>query len=89
LKLDFKSVTREQFEQRRRDYHQQLQAEYFAAHHISGTEIYIARHGDSLWSLTQRGQLPIWLLQQYNPDLDFGELRAGTQVVLPRVEGPG
>jgi membrane-bound lytic murein transglycosylase D len=89
LKLDFKTVTREQFEQRRRDYHQQLQAEYFAAHHITGTEIYIARRGDSLWSLTQRGQLPIWLLQQYNPDMDFGELRPGTQVVLPRVEGPG
>jgi len=89
LKLEFKSVTREQFEQRRRDYHQQLQAEYFAAHHITGTEIYIARRGDSLWSLTQRGQLPIWLLQQYNPDLDFGELRPGTQVVLPHVEGPG
>jgi peptidoglycan lytic transglycosylase D len=89
LKLEFKTVTREQFEQRRRDYHLQLQAQYFAAHHITGTEIYIARRGDSLWSLTQHGQLPIWLLQQYNPDLDFGELRAGTQVVLPRVEGPG
>jgi membrane-bound lytic murein transglycosylase D len=89
LKLEFKSVTREQFEQRRRDYHQQLQAEYFAAHHITGTEIYIARRGDSLWGLTQHGQLPIWLLQQYNPDLDFGELRPGTQIVLPRVEGPG
>jgi membrane-bound lytic murein transglycosylase D len=89
LKLEFKSVTREQFEQRRRDYHQQLQAEYFAAHHITGTEIYIARRGDSLWSLTQRGQLPIWLLQQYNPDLDFGELRPGTQIVLPLVEGAG
>jgi membrane-bound lytic murein transglycosylase D len=89
LKLEFKDVTREQFEQRRRDYHAQLQAQYFAAHHITGTEIYIARRGDSLWSLTQRGQLPIWLLQQYNPDLDFGELRPGTQVVLPLVEGPG
>jgi membrane-bound lytic murein transglycosylase D len=89
LKLEFKSVTREQFEQRRRDYHEQLQAQYFVTHHITGTEIYIARRGDSLWSLTQHGQLPIWLLQQYNPDLDFGELRAGTQVVLPRVEGPG
>ncbi|MGA3157305.1 MAG: transglycosylase SLT domain-containing protein [Steroidobacteraceae bacterium] len=89
LKLEFKTVTREQFEERRRDYHLQLQALYFATHYITGTEIYIARRGDSLWSLTQHGQLPIWLLQQYNPDLDFGELRAGTQVVLPRIEGPG
>jgi membrane-bound lytic murein transglycosylase D len=87
LKLDFAHVTRAQFEQRRRDYHQRLQAAYFASHRIAGTEIYIARRGDSLWSITQRNvALPIWLLQQYNPDQDFSDLRPGTQISLPRVE---
>jgi len=32
------------------------------------------------------GTLPAWLLQQYNPDVDFAELRPGTQIMLPRVE---
>jgi membrane-bound lytic murein transglycosylase D len=87
LKLDFKVVTPEQFEQKRRDYHERLEAAYFAAHRISGTEVYIARTGDSLWSITQRSvKVPVWLLQQYNPDLDFGNLRPGTQISLPKVE---
>jgi membrane-bound lytic murein transglycosylase D len=86
FRLAFTKVTREQFEQRRRDYHQQLQTEYFAAHRIIGSDLYVARRGDSLWSVTQRGGLPVWLLQQYNPDVDFAELRPGTQIVLPRVE---
>jgi hypothetical protein len=87
LKLEFKGVTHEVFEARRKDYHRALQASYFAAHRIVGTQVYIARSGDSLWTLTQRGgQLPQWLLQQYNPSLDFAELRAGTQIVMPRVE---
>jgi membrane-bound lytic murein transglycosylase D len=87
VKLEFSHVTRTQFEQRRRDYHERLQAAYFASHRITGTEIYIARRGDSLWSITQRSAaVPIWLLQQYNPDLDFGDLRPGTQIALPRVE---
>jgi len=86
FRLDFGRVTREQFEQRRRSYHQQLQSDYFATHHIVGTEIYTARRGDSLWSVTQRSALPVWLLQQYNPDVDFAELRPGTSIVLPRVE---
>jgi membrane-bound lytic murein transglycosylase D len=87
VKLEFSHVTRTQFEQRRRDYHDRLQAAYFASHRITGTEIYIARRGDSLWSITQRSAaVPIWLLQQYNPDLDFGDLRPGTQIALPRVE---
>jgi len=87
LKLDFAKVAREDFEKKRREYHQTLQAAYFAAHRIVGSEVYIVRRGDSLWTVTQRfSQLPIWLLRQYNPDLDFADLRPGTQVVMPRVE---
>ena len=85
--LDFHRVSHEEFEQKRREYHQTLQASYFASNRIVGTEVYIARKGDSMWTITQKfAQLPIWLLQQYNPDLDFADLRPGTQVVMPRVE---
>jgi len=87
LKLDYSKVSRETFEQLRRDYHAKLQGEYFAQHRIAGTEVYIVRRGDSLWTMTQRfSNLPIWLLRQYNPDTDLSDLRAGTQVVMPRVE---
>ena len=90
LRLDFHKVSHDVFEQHRREYHQQLQAAYFAAHRISGTEIYIARPGDSLWTVTKRAKLvPEWLLVQYNPDVDFSELRAGMQIVIPRVEEVG
>jgi membrane-bound lytic murein transglycosylase D len=87
LKLDFSKVAREQFEQKRRDYHLQLQAAFFANHRIAGTDAYVTRRGDSLWAVTQRyAKLPVWLLQQYNVEVDFGELRAGTRLVVPQVE---
>jgi membrane-bound lytic murein transglycosylase D len=87
LQLDYSKVSRETFEQLRRDYHAKLQGEYFAQHRISGTEVYIVRRGDSLWTMTQRfANLPIWLLRQYNPDTDLSDLRPGTQVTMPRVE---
>lgn len=87
LRLDFASVTPAQFEQRRRDYHAQLQAGYFAMHRIVGTSVYVARRGDSLWTITQHSvRVPVWLLQQYNPELNFGDLKPGTRVSLPRVE---
>ena len=90
IRLDFRKVSREAFEARRREYHRQLQAAYFAAHRIVGTEVYIARPGDSLWTLTQHAaQMPMWLVQQYNPDVDLADLRAGTQIVMPRVEEVG
>jgi membrane-bound lytic murein transglycosylase D len=87
LKLDFSKVKPEEFEQKRREFHRTLQASYFAAHRILGTEVYIVRRGDSLWTVTQRyARLPMWLLQQYNPDVDFGEMRAGTELTVPKVE---
>jgi peptidoglycan lytic transglycosylase D len=87
IRLDFRRVPREEFEARRREYHQALDASYFAAHRIAGTEPYTVQPGDSLWTLTQRfSQLPPWLLRQYNPDTDFADLRPGTQLVVPRIE---
>ena len=87
VQLDFHRVSHEEFEQKRREYHQTLQASYFAAHRIVGTEVYIARRGDSMWTITQKfAQLPVWLIQQYNPDLDLADLHPGVQIVMPRVE---
>ncbi|HEX8756751.1 MAG TPA: LysM domain-containing protein, partial [Steroidobacteraceae bacterium] len=87
IRLDFRRVPAGEFEARRRDYHQGLEASYFAAHRIVGTEQYVAQRGDSLWTLTQRfSQLPLWLLREYNPDTDFTDLHPGTQLVVPRIE---
>ncbi|HTV49560.1 MAG TPA: transglycosylase SLT domain-containing protein [Steroidobacteraceae bacterium] len=87
VRLDFSHVTRDAFEAKRREYHRNLEASYFAAHRITGTQIYVARRGDSLWTVTQHYKtLPVWLLQQYNPDVDFSAMRPGTQVVVPSVQ---
>jgi membrane-bound lytic murein transglycosylase D len=87
VKLDLSKVTAEQFAAARRDYHQQLQEAFFAAHRISGTENYTVKRGESLWIIAQqRSDLPVWLIAEYNPDVDFNEVRPGTAIVLPRVE---
>jgi membrane-bound lytic murein transglycosylase D len=87
VKLDFARVSREQFEHRRREYHRQIQAAYFATHRISGTQVYISRSGDSLWGLTRRfDDIPEWLLMQYNPDVRFDELQPRTQITVPLIK---
>ena len=46
-----------------------------------------SRPGDSLWLLsTRRFDVPIWLLRQYNPDVDFDSLQTGTRITIPTVE---
>ena len=86
VKLDFSRVSAEQFVATRREYHQRLQEEYFSAHRIAGTENYSVKHGDSLWVIAQQhADLPVWLVAQYNPDVDFNDVRTGTTITLPRV----
>jgi membrane-bound lytic murein transglycosylase D len=87
VKLDLSKVSAEQFAAARRNYHRQLQDAFFAAHRIAGTENYVVKRGDSLWTMAQqRSDLPVWLIVEYNPDVDFSEIRPGTTLALPRVE---
>jgi membrane-bound lytic murein transglycosylase D len=87
VKLDLSQVSAAQFETARRDYHRQLQESFFATHRISGTENYVVKKGESLWIIAQQhADLPVWLVAEYNPDVDFGEVRPGATIALPRVE---
>jgi membrane-bound lytic murein transglycosylase D len=86
IKLDLSKVTAAQFVAARTDYHHHLQEAFFAAHRIAGTENYTVKRGESLWTVAiQHGDLPIWLVAQYNPDVDFHDMRPGTTIALPRV----
>jgi membrane-bound lytic murein transglycosylase D len=88
VKLDLSRVSAAQFEAARREYHRQLQETFFATHRISGTENYAVKRGESLWIIAQqRSDLPVWLVAEYNPDVDFADVRPGTVIALPRVEG--
>lgn len=87
MKLDFAKVTAREFEEKRVNYHKQLQETFFAQFRIVGSETHVVRPGESLWALAQgRFNVPIWLLRQYNPDVDLGDIRPGTKLVIPHLD---
>jgi membrane-bound lytic murein transglycosylase D len=87
LALDFARVDAPTFEQRRRAYHQQLQSDFFAAFQIEEIESHTIRPGESLWILAARTyNVPVWLLRQYNPDLNLDRIQAGVVVKFPRLK---
>jgi membrane-bound lytic murein transglycosylase D len=90
VKLDFSKVTPDQFEARRAEYHRALQEAFFTQFRIQGTSEHVIKRGESVWVLAQqRYNIPIWLLRQYNPDLDLGSLQPGARLVIPLVEATG
>jgi len=87
LSLDFSKVNVTDFEQRRLAYHRALQEAFFKRFRIAGTSTHVIRRGESLWILARRNyDIPIWLLRQYNPDLNFDSVDVGANVTVPQVE---
>jgi membrane-bound lytic murein transglycosylase D len=87
LKLELSRVDVGDFEAVRRRYHRELQDAYFAEHRIAATHNYEIKRGDSLWTIAHNhGDLPVWLVTQYNPDANFRDMRPGMSITLPEVE---
>ena len=54
--------------------------------HIRSTRRHVVAEGDSVWELTHKKyRIPLWLLRQYNPDLDPDRLRPGMEIVVPEL----
>jgi membrane-bound lytic murein transglycosylase D len=86
IRLDLSTVDAKRFEELRVAYHEQRQESFFLAYQISGIEEHVIRSGESVWVLAQRRyDVPVWLLRQYNPDLNFERVAPGTVVKFPRL----
>ena len=86
LELDFSKVNKQTFEQERREFHRDLQSDYFRNWRIRETEEHGITRGDFLVNLARERSVPMWLFRQYNPDIDAGRIQIGQVVVFPVVE---
>jgi membrane-bound lytic murein transglycosylase D len=86
LKLDFANIDAATFEQRRVAYQQQTQEAFFLAYQVTDTVEHVIRPGESLWVLAlRRYRVPVWLVRQFNPDLDLDQVNPGTVVNFPEL----
>ncbi len=84
-------VVRDEFELRRRQFHLAAQESFFRQYRIADVNRHQLAVNESIDVLArQRYSVPLWLLRQYNPDLDFTRVRVGQTIVFPivaRVDG--
>ena len=85
--LDFNRISIADFEISRRDYHAHLQRDFFDTHQIKGSEEYEIKLNDNIDRLAQNTySAPLWLVRQYNPDLNFNRVRVGQKISFPLLE---
>ena len=87
LTLDFSNVNIVEFELKRREFHSSLQQEFFSNYRIQGVEQYEIKRNDNIGAIaSNRYSTPIWLVRQYNPELDFNRIQIGQKIAFPLVE---
>jgi len=87
LRLSFDQVSIADFELKRREFHSALQQEFFSNYRIQGVEEYQVRRNDNIGLIARnRYSTPIWLLRQYNPELEFDRIQIGQKIVFPLLE---
>ncbi len=87
LNLDFSNVSVEEFELKRRQFHLEEQQEFFRQYRIGNVDEYKVAANDNIANLARRKySVPMWLLRQYNPTLNFRQVQIGQTVMFPVLE---
>lgn len=80
-------VSAQQFEEQRYEYHKRLQEDFFAVYQIGEMTPYRVKRGDNLWNLClDKFDIPMWLLKNSNPRINFAALRARQELMIPTIE---
>ncbi len=87
IKIPLHGTSKDEFEEKRFEYHQELAEDFFASYRVGKTFTYSIKRGDSIWTLCrQEFEVPLWLIKRYNADVDFNALIPSQQLLIPVVE---
>lgn len=87
IKIPLERVTKEEFEEKRFEFHQELAEDFFATYRVEKVLTYSIKKGDNIWTLShQEFEVPLWLIKRYNGDVDFGALIPSQKLLIPVIE---
>jgi membrane-bound lytic murein transglycosylase D len=87
IKIPLNRVTKEEFEEKRFEFHQEMAEDFFATYRVEKVLTYFVKRGDNIWKLThQEFEVPLWLIKRYNADVDFSTLIPSQKLIIPVVE---
>ncbi|MFT5701193.1 MAG: membrane-bound lytic murein transglycosylase D [Desulforhopalus sp.] len=87
LLLQFDALKPTTFEEKRLDFLQETEDDFFAAFSVIGQKSYTVSTGDTLWDLCyNKFEIPLWLLERYNSTINLLRLSRSQELVIPIVQ---
>lgn len=84
LQIPIKDDTvREKFQTKRHEYHRLLLEQFHDRFEIVGVDQYRIKSGDSVWTVARSLQLPMWVLDRFNPSMRGQTPQIGDILAVP------
>ena len=88
VRLDFSKVSASQFTQRRLNYHRSLEEAFLRRYRVGEVVTRKLKRGETFLSVSRETRdVPLWLLQRYNTNIDLKSAGPGTELRIPKVVG--
>ena len=85
--LKFDNLSPSSFEEKRLDFLQETEDDFFAAYSVIGQKRYKVSAGDTLWDLCyNKFEIPLWLLERYNSAINLLRLSRNQELIIPIVQ---
>jgi membrane-bound lytic murein transglycosylase D len=87
IMIPLRRVTKEEFEEKRFEFHEELAEDFFATFRVEKVQTYTIKRGDNIWTLSkEQFEVPLWLIKKYNAHLDFNVLVPSQKLIIPIIE---
>ena len=87
IMVPLRRVTKEEFEERRFEFHKELAEDFFANFRVEKVQAYTIKKGDNIWTLSkEQFEVPLWLIKRYNAHMDFNSLVPSQKILIPIIE---
>ncbi len=85
--LRFDKLSPTSFEEKRLDFLQETEDDFFAGFSVVGQKLYRVSEGDTLWDLCyNKFEIPLWLLERYNSAINLLRLSSNQELIIPIVQ---
>ncbi|MCP3944086.1 MAG: transglycosylase SLT domain-containing protein [Desulfobacteraceae bacterium] len=84
IQIPLAQKDKDRFEELRYEYHKEMEEDFFASFSIDGVDTYEIKNGDTIWFLClNKLEIPLWLLQKYNPVMNLNKLQPKARIKYP------
>lgn len=73
------------FETSRLEFWMSIEEDFFSRYEVTSITTRVLKKGENFWKICTIEQIPIWLFQKCNPEINLASLKPGIKISIPKI----